>query len=180
MQSNIPIYYHKWNGEVKIEAPTIIQTNNGGILADEMGLGKTIEVFSCILNNRKISGSQLDSGRLIIDTPRRKRKRRVEDCLESKNTQNKKIKELTGYAKGGSKQKSATYIALRNWYEQTLASTSKKTVEDRVVSCTCGSFEEEDLIYCVDCAKRQHKDCLGYEDNLGDYICPQCWNKMVF
>lgn len=175
MQSNVSIFYHKWNGEVKIEAPMILQTNRGGILADEMGLGKTIEVFSCILNNCKVPKSELTSGRLIIDTPRRKRRKPTEDHLVYTEIPNKMVKEEKKSGK-----KSSMYIALRNWYEETLASTSKKTVPEHVVSCTCGSFEEENLIYCIDCARRQHKDCLGYEDNLGEYICPQCWNKRVF
>ncbi|KAJ8932032.1 hypothetical protein NQ314_015005 [Rhamnusium bicolor] len=194
LKSGENVYYDKYTGYIDITKPIISPCIRGGIVADEMGLGKTVEVFACILLNKKVSSiSQVnkddsliehDSGELkkspIIDRQRKKRKIDKECDEKSDNIYKpKKLKIPNDWVKPSSK-KSSTWIALEMWYNSVLTSSNSTTQhsrndDDPLVQCICGNTIEEGLIECDCCGKYQHRSCLGYNRTHGRYLCPQCW-----
>lgn len=184
LKSGLTIYYDKFNGYVVLEKTRISSLTKGGILADEMGLGKTVEVLACILANSKIASSRQnlegDDETPIIESPRKKLIQLVEDeSIEKVDTS--QGKELRVPDKWVKKNKSANYIALEKWYNETLSGISAVRREFDIskqslsVQCICGNSSNKDLVECTSCKKHQHQSCLGYKKIFGPYFCPQCW-----
>lgn len=194
LKSGLTVYYNKYSGYVDLEKPVMPPCSNGGILADEMGLGKTVEVFACILLNKKSTTNSakgtidkdIDPGELlkspVVDKQLKKRKMVEEDdAVPEVINRPKKLKVPNDWVKPSS-NKTATKIALEMWYESILSGMSVSTCsyphrdeDEPLVQCICGNISEEGIIECDSCGKYQHRLCLGYRKSLGRYLCPQCW-----
>ncbi|CAH0562699.1 unnamed protein product [Brassicogethes aeneus] len=177
------IYYNSYIGLVDIEKPIIDRSCNGGILAEEMGLGKTVEVFACILLNRKIEECNVENVEAPTITtfpfPIKLPKKRTKTYDEQK------MYVINDDVKGNAKnRKSINRQALQKYYEAVLKGTTNsynRKVEDPMVQCICSQQIEEDIIECVCCGKSQHKQCMGYDETCGPYKCSQCWmNEPMF
>lgn len=184
LHSGQTIYFNKYIGILEFEKPTVNLSFPGGILADEMGLGKTVEFLALILLNakskenvvckkRKVSESDNISFPFIEKNPK---KIKVHVTNEDKYVEKAtNLKVPNGLVKKG---KTPNKIALEKWYENTLKQYDTTNSIKKVVcniQCVCGSTSEKGIIACTKCSKRQHTKCMGYTEQYGPYICPQCW-----
>lgn len=183
LKSGETIYYDKFNGYVTLEKVVLGNIVRGGILADEMGLGKTVEVLACILVNSNIIASEVSKSECPF--PIIQSSKKIETCIkeekvtiEINTVQETKLNIPKKWIK---KTKSANYLALEKWYNETLSviSTvgrkSKNKETSILIQCICGSTSEKNIVSCQYCRKYQHMSCFGYKKSFGPYVCPQCW-----
>lgn len=180
LKSGLEIYYDKFNGYVTLEKPVQENLTKGGILADEMGLGKTVEVLALILMNSSI-GVAKDNLNIFptVEIPKKIHPVEEKKPIEKNNMNpEKNLKVPQQWVK---KNKSANYMALEKWYNETLSGIStirpksNDSKDTTRIQCICGGSSKYELVACTDCGKNQHESCLGYQKTLGAYCCPQCW-----
>lgn len=180
LKSGITVYYDKFNGNVLMEKPVISNFSKGGILADEMGLGKTVEVLACILANSKLLERTNTDAQPIIEYQRKKTYVAKDESINNAKIYVGRVEKHKVPEKWTKKQKSANYIALEKWYNETLSELStlrpKNNGENSsFVQCICGDNSDNDLVECTNCKKYQHKSCFGFIRSCKEYFCPQCW-----
>lgn len=165
----ITVYFDQYQGNVCLEKPLIEASQNGAILADEMGLGKTIEVLGIILADFDSLNENNEENVEKKVCVHRQRKRPAYTIA---------VMREDGREASVDEQATTLRERMKIIYEKTLTSVwDQREKQQYDVACICGSFEERNLKTCVDCNKKQHYNCVGYDKTCGPFRCSQCWSK---